>query len=93
MSFGSILLTGEQIRAGRALLRLEQTQLAEAAGVSLETIKRLERMHGAVEANTRTVAAIAEAFYRKGVVFDLSIGVGPGVRLTTAWQEQDSDAA
>jgi transcriptional regulator with XRE-family HTH domain len=93
MPFGSLLLTGEQIRAGRALLRIEQTDLARAAQVSLETIKRLERMHGSVEANTRTVAAIAEAFYRLGVVFDLSIGAGPGLRLATPERAHGSSAA
>jgi len=37
------MLTSEQIRAARAMLRMEQRQLAEAAGVSLETIKRIAR--------------------------------------------------
>ena len=81
MMFGSTLLTGEQIRAGRALLRLEQLDLAKAAKVSLETIKRLEGMRGPVEANTRTVIAIAEAFQRLGLVFNLDFGSGPGLRL------------
>ena len=63
-------LSGEQIRAGRAILRLDQASLAKGAGVSLETIKRLESMRGPVEANTRTVAAIAAAFQRLGVGFD-----------------------
>ena len=83
MSFRALLLTGEQIRAGRAFLRLEQAQLAQAAGVSLETIKRLERMRGPVEANTRTVAALASAFHERGIVFDLNLGAGPGLRFTT----------
>jgi len=82
MSFSALLLTGEQIRAGRAFLRLEQTELALAAGVSLETVKRLERMRGPVEANTRTVTALAQAFHRRGIVFDLNLGAGPGLRLT-----------
>ncbi len=63
-------LSGEQIRAGRAILRIDQVSLAKGAGVSLETIKRLEAMRGPVEANTRTVAAIAAAFHRQGVGFD-----------------------
>ena len=81
MSFIASMLMGEQIRAGRAFLRLEQSELAAAAGVSLETIKRLERMRGPVEANTRTVAAIAQAFHQRGIVFDLRSGGGPGLRL------------
>ena len=70
MDFRSAVLSGEQIRAGRAILRLDQAALAKGAGVSLETIKRLEAMRGPVEANTRTVAAIAAAFQRLGVGFD-----------------------
>ncbi len=81
MEPGASLLTGEQIRAGRAIARLEQAELARASGVSLETIKRLERMRGPVEANTRTVRAISEAFSELGVGFDLRFGDGPGVRL------------
>ena len=76
-----MLLTGEQIRAARAFLRLDQLELAKAAHVSLETIKRLERMRGPVEANTRTVAAISSAFGQFGIVFDLGLGSGPGLRL------------
>ena len=87
MSVGSLLLTGEQIRAGRALLRLEQLDLAKAAQVSLETIKRLEGMRGCVEANTRTVIAVSEAFRQMGLVFDLGLGRGPGVRLISPLSE------
>ena len=36
----------EQIRAARGLLGWSQTQLADAAGRSLPTIKRLEREEG-----------------------------------------------
>ncbi|MBL8770925.1 MAG: BLUF domain-containing protein [Phenylobacterium sp.] len=64
-------LTGEQIRAGRALMRIEQTELARLSGLSLETIKRLERTHGPVEANSRTVIALTGAFADLGVVFDI----------------------
>ena len=35
------LLTSEQLRAARAILRLEQRALSEASKVSLATIKRL----------------------------------------------------
>lgn len=76
-------LSGEQIRAGRALLRLEQCDLARASGVSLQTIKRLEGMRGPVEATMRTVSAIERAFHAHGLVFDLAAGEGPGVRLVS----------
>ena len=40
------LTAGAQLRAGRALLRLERPQLAQLTGVSEGTIKRLERFDG-----------------------------------------------
>lgn len=55
-------LTGEQIRAARAIARVDQTELARLSGVSLETIKRLERIHGQVDANIRTLNRIVDAF-------------------------------
>ena len=73
------MLTGEQIRAARALLRWGQTELAENSGISLETIKRLEGMRGEVGAHTATVSAIEGALKAAGIEI-LSNG-GPGVRL------------
>jgi transcriptional regulator with XRE-family HTH domain len=81
----ALLLTGEQIRAARAMARIEQVELARRAGISLETVKRLERMRGHVEANTRTIASITDAFAALGVVFDLDVGQGPGLRLAAAY--------
>ncbi len=74
-------VTGEQIRAARALVRWEQADLASAAGVSLETIKRLEGTRGPVSAHARTLDAIKAALAEVGVVFIDSNGQGPGVRL------------
>lgn len=77
---GSLMLTGEQIRAARAFARIEQAELARRAGLSLETIKRLERIRGPVDANVRTLASIAAAFETAGIVFDFD-QVGVGVRF------------
>jgi transcriptional regulator with XRE-family HTH domain len=49
------MLTGEQLRAARAMLKVEQGELSELSGVSVETIKRLERMDGLLAANTKTL--------------------------------------
>lgn len=68
-SFNILKLTGEQIRAARALSRIEQAELARLAGLSIETIKRLERIRGPVEANARTLRAIQDAFETLGVQF------------------------
>jgi transcriptional regulator with XRE-family HTH domain len=78
----SFTVTGEQIRAGRALARVEQTELARRSGLSLETIKRLERIRGPVDANTRTLHAINEAFHALGV--ELYSDEGVGMRSTGA---------
>lgn len=79
------VLTGGQLRAARALLRWEQKRLAEESGVSLETVKRLEAMPGAVSAMAGTVEAVRKAFEAHGVKF-IPEGPyhgdgGPGVRL------------
>lgn len=76
---GSISITGEQIRAARALARLEQTELARLCGLSLETIKRLERIRGVVDANTRTLNAIIEALSGLGIQFNECEDGGVGV--------------
>lgn len=81
MSEYSLLLTGEQIRAGRALVRIDQAALSRAAGVSLETVKRLERIRGPVDANSRTLLAVCNAFLTFGVVFEGERMSGVGVRM------------
>jgi predicted transcriptional regulator len=63
------------------MLRWDQKQVAEAASVSLETIKRLEGMSGMVTATTSTVAAIKGALEAAGAIFIAENGEGPGVRL------------
>jgi len=79
MSFRSLMLTGEQIRAARALARVEQVELAKCCALSLETIKRLERIRGPVDANIRTLNAIVTAFEEMGIRFDGCENGGVGV--------------
>ncbi len=76
------MLTSEQIRAARALLRWGQEELAKAAGISVETVKRLERTPGAVSAYIGTVEAITKALEARGVEFTEN-EEGRGVRLRT----------
>lgn len=76
------MLTAEQLRAARALLRMEQKELAERAGVSLPSIKRLEQMEGALTATrVSTIEAIRAALEKAGVAFIPENGGGAGVRL------------
>lgn len=85
-------LTSEQLRAARALLRIEQSGLAERSGVSLATIKRLETAPGTLTgAQASTVSSLRLALEEAGVIFlDDKEGTprgGPGVRLAEAEPE------
>lgn len=73
-------LTSEHIRAARALLRWEQTELAARSGVSKPTIARLEAKPGVMSAHGPTIAALRSAFEQAGIEF-FNDG-RPGVRLT-----------
>jgi len=76
------MISPAQIRAARALLGWKQTDLASASGVSVISIKNIER--GKTDARSSTVAKIERAVGDAGVMF-LDAGVnrdgGPGVRL------------
>jgi transcriptional regulator with XRE-family HTH domain len=81
----ALFLTAEQIRAARAILRMDQTALATKAGVSVETIKRLEASNGKLSAQYGTLLNIMNALRFEGIEF---IGAdeeptqgGPGVRI------------
>jgi predicted transcriptional regulator len=75
------MLSSDQIRGARAILRLSQADLAEAASVSLETIKRLEAMQGELKVRLDTLTRIKDALERAGVEFIPENGGGAGVRL------------
>lgn len=67
------MITSEQIRAARILVRWEQADLAKRAGLSRATIKRLEGRPGAIKVQPQTFAALLRAFQNAGI--DL-IGIG-----------------
>ncbi|MEQ9491729.1 MAG: transcriptional regulator [Alphaproteobacteria bacterium] len=75
------MLTGEQMRAARAMLRMEQKHLAAAADVSLPTVKRLEKSNGLLTGHASTVMAVRSALEAAGVEFIPENGGGAGVRL------------
>lgn len=77
-------LTGTQLRAARGLVRWSQGELAKAAGVSPETVKRLEAVDGRVSTLTTTERALESALSGAGVIFIDENGEGPGVRLRKA---------
>jgi len=76
------MISSDQIRAAKALLRWSGEELANRAGVSLSTIRRVEASIGVPEAqNMKTIVAIKKALEQAGVEFIGSPEDRPGVRL------------
>lgn len=61
------MITAAQMRAARALLGMDQRQLADAAGVSLPTIQRMEASEGQVRGNVDSLVKVVDALERAGV--------------------------
>lgn len=84
------MITAAQMRAARALLGLDQKELAELSGVSLPTIQRMEASDGNVRGVIDTLTKVIEAFDRAGVVLIgeavPSAGGGRGVRFKEVQQ-------
>lgn len=70
-----------QIKAARALLGWSQEDLAEAAEVSIPTIKRLEASDGPLGGRAETTTKIVSALSSAGIQFIEENGGGVGVRL------------
>ena len=62
-------ITSEMLKAARALLRWKQEDLAKAAGLSVETVKRLEKTPGPISGLVETANAIEAALTKKGIEF------------------------
>ena len=62
------MTTADQIRAARALLRLDQAELARRAGVSLATLRRCED-GGDARVSARAAASIQKALEASGAEF------------------------
>lgn len=84
-------VTGEQIRAARALLRWEQTTLADHAKTPLATVQRVEDEPGPAVGDRLTINAIRGALEAAGVEF-LNDGQ-PGVRMKSAPPAVSDEAA
>ena len=79
------MITAAQMRAGRALLGIDQQTLADLAGVSLPTIQRMEASTGNVRGVVDTLTKVVEAFREAGIELigenATSEGQGRGVRF------------
>jgi len=69
-----------QVKAARALLSWSQEDLAEASGVSVPTIARLEASDGPLGGRSSTAAAIRAALEDAGIEF-----MGPDKGATGVW--------
>jgi len=78
-----------QIKAARALMAWSQQRLAETAGVSVPTIKRLEANDGPLGGREETASKICAALEAAGVEFIAENGGGPGVRLRKRPQKEE----
>ncbi len=79
------MLTAAQMRAARALVGMEQKALAEASGVSLPTIQRMEASNGVVRGVIDSLMKVMGALESAGIEFinegASSVSGGRGVRL------------
>lgn len=79
------MITSSQMRAARAMLGIDQRQLAEMAGLSLPTIQRMEASGGQVRGIVDTLMKVVEALQGAGIEMigedSPSAGLGRGVRL------------
>ena len=82
------MITSQQMRAARALLGIDQRQLAELAGLSLPTIQRMEASNGQVRGVVDTLVKVIGALESAGIEllgeYSSSVGTGRGVRLREA---------
>jgi transcriptional regulator with XRE-family HTH domain len=79
------MITGPQLKAARALLGMDQRQLAELSGLSLPTIQRMESHESTVRCNVDSLMRVIESLQTAGVELISenveSTGKGRGVRL------------
>jgi len=79
------MITAAQLRAARAMLRMDQRKLAELSGLSLPTIQRMEASEGVIRGNVDSLMKLVGALDAGGIelISDnaVSSGGGRGVRL------------
>ncbi len=80
------MISSSQLKAARALLGIDQKDLAELSGLSLPTIQRMEGSGGVIRGNVDSLMKLLEALDRAGIIVirpgDVSDEAGGrGVRL------------
>lgn len=79
------MITSSQLRAARALLGIDQRQLAELSELSVPTIQRMEASDGVIRGNVDSLMKLIGALDRAGIELigdnAASQGGGRGIRL------------
>jgi transcriptional regulator with XRE-family HTH domain len=79
------MITSAQLRAARALLGLEQRELARLAGLSIPTIQRMEKSEAMIRGNVDSLMKLISALDLAGIDLIMegasSADGGRGVRL------------
>jgi len=79
------MITSGQLRAARALLGIDQRELAKRCGLSLPTIQRMEASDGVVRGNVDSLMKLVETLAKNGIELigdgSVSSAGGRGVRL------------
>jgi transcriptional regulator with XRE-family HTH domain len=84
-------LTGNQVRAARALAEIDQQRLSELSGVSINTVRNMEaRGRSPIEGHASTRQKVQNALQMSGIEF--TNGDFPGVRLVQASRKRGSSS-
>jgi len=79
------MITAAQLRAARALVAIDQRELAELSGLSVPTIQRMEASEDIIRGNVDSLMKVIAALEAAGIELisenDVSQGGGRGVRL------------
>jgi transcriptional regulator with XRE-family HTH domain len=82
------MITARQLRAARALLGIDQRELAKRCGLSLPTIQRMEASDGVVRGNVDSLMKLVDTLAADGIELigegAASSSGGRGVRLKEA---------
>jgi transcriptional regulator with XRE-family HTH domain len=85
------MIIAAQLRAARALLGIDQRQLAELSALSVPTIQRMEASDGVIRGNVDSLMKLISALDAAGIELigegAISEGGGRGVRLR--WSAAD----
>ena len=72
------MITANQLRAARALLDIDQREMAELADLSVPTIQRMESSDGVVRGNVDSLMKLVSALDHAGIEL-----INPGLPSTT----------